>query len=100
MNCPASKRIAILLDPTKIWIFMLFFHNIGVRNLTSAHKKGTYRGWRDGSEIKGTGCSSRGPQFNSQQPHGGLQPPVMRSGVLFWPAVQVYKQAEHCVHNN
>ena len=42
--------------------------------------------WRDGSEVKGTDCSSRGPEFNSQQPHGGSQPSIMRSGVLFWPA--------------
>jgi hypothetical protein len=26
--------------------------------------------WRDGPEVKSTGCSSRGPEFNSQQPHG------------------------------
>jgi hypothetical protein len=31
------------------------------------------RGWRDGSAVKSTGCSSRGPEFNSQQPHGGSQ---------------------------
>lgn len=28
------------------------------------------RGWRDGSSIKSTGCSSRGPRFNSQHPDG------------------------------
>jgi hypothetical protein len=32
---------------------------------------------RDGSAVKSTDCSSRGPEFNSQQPHGGSQPPVM-----------------------
>jgi hypothetical protein len=26
-------------------------------------------GWRDGSAVKSTGWSSRGPEFNSQQPH-------------------------------
>jgi hypothetical protein len=30
-------------------------------------------GWRDGSVVKNTDCSSRGPEFNSQQPHGGSQ---------------------------
>jgi hypothetical protein len=30
-------------------------------------------GWRDGSVVKSTDCSSRGPEFNSQQPHGGSQ---------------------------
>jgi len=40
------------------------------------------RGWRDGLEVKSTDCSSRGPEFNSQQPHGGSQPSVMRSDAL------------------
>jgi hypothetical protein len=40
-------------------------------------------GWRDGSEVKSTDCSSKGPAFNSQQPHGGSEPSVMRSDVLF-----------------
>jgi len=43
--------------------------------------------WRDGSEVKSTGYSSRGPEFKSQQLHGGSQPSVMRSNALFWPAV-------------
>ena len=34
-------------------------------------------GWRDGSVGKSTGCSFRGSEFNSQQPHGGSQPSVM-----------------------
>jgi hypothetical protein len=34
--------------------------------------------------VKSTDCSSRGPEFNSQQPHGGSQPSVMRSDTLFW----------------
>jgi hypothetical protein len=29
------------------------------------------RGWRDGSVVKSTDCSSKGPEFKSQQPHGG-----------------------------
>jgi hypothetical protein len=36
-------------------------------------------GWRDGSAVKSTDCSSEGPEFKSQQPHGGSQPSVMRS---------------------
>ena len=35
---------------------------------------GVERDWREGSAIKNTDCSSRGPEFNSQQPHGGSQP--------------------------
>jgi len=34
--------------------------------------------------VKSTDCSSRGPEFNSQQPHGGSQPFVMGSDALFW----------------
>jgi hypothetical protein len=34
--------------------------------------------------IKSTDCSSEGPEFKSQQLHGGSQPPVMRSDTLFW----------------
>jgi hypothetical protein len=40
-------------------------------------------GWRDGSAVKSTDCSSEGPEFKSQQPHGGSQPSIMRSDALF-----------------
>jgi hypothetical protein len=39
-------------------------------------------------------CSSRGPEFNSQQPHGGSQPSVMGSGALFW-CVWTLQQCTH-----
>jgi hypothetical protein len=38
--------------------------------------------------IKNTGCSSRGPGFNSKYLHSGLQPPVPpvpESTTFFWP---------------
>jgi hypothetical protein len=38
--------------------------------------------WRDGSAVKNTDCSSRGCEFNSQQPHGGSQPSIMGSDAL------------------
>jgi hypothetical protein len=37
------------------------------------------QGWQDGSAGKSIDCSSKGPEFKSQQPHGGSQPSVMRS---------------------
>jgi hypothetical protein len=43
-----------------------------------------FLGWRDGSVVKSTDCSSRGPEFNSKQPHGGSQPSVMISDAPFW----------------
>jgi hypothetical protein len=36
--------------------------------------------------VERTGCSSIGPEFNSQQPHGSSQPSTVRSGALFWPS--------------
>jgi hypothetical protein len=42
------------------------------------------QGWSDGSAVRSTDCSSEGPEFNSQQSHGGSQPSVERSGALFW----------------
>jgi hypothetical protein len=46
--------------------------------------KGLVMGWRDGSVVKSTDCSSEGPEFKSQQPHGGSQPSVTKSDALFW----------------
>jgi len=40
-------------------------------------------GWRDGSAVKSTDCSSRDPEYKSQQPCGGSQPSVMGSDALF-----------------
>jgi hypothetical protein len=34
--------------------------------------------------VRAPDCSSKGPEFKSQQPHGGSQPSVMRSDSLFW----------------
>jgi hypothetical protein len=44
------------------------------------------RGWRDGSVVKSTDCFSRGPEFSSQQPHGGSQPSLIGSDALFQQA--------------
>jgi hypothetical protein len=40
--------------------------------------------WRDGPVVKTIGFSSRGHEFNSQQPHGGSKPSVIGSNALFW----------------
>jgi hypothetical protein len=39
--------------------------------------------FREGSTVKKSGCSSRGPEFNLQQPQGGSQPSVRESDTLF-----------------
>jgi hypothetical protein len=40
----------------------------------SGRLKSSRPGWRDGSVVKSTDNSSRGLEFNSQQPHGCSQP--------------------------
>ena len=54
------------------------------RNPVSKKQNKQTRGWRDGSIVKSTDCSSKGPEFSSQQPHGGSQPSEMGSDALFW----------------
>jgi hypothetical protein len=34
--------------------------------------------------VRAPDCSSEGPEFKSQQPHGGSQPSVTRYDALFW----------------
>jgi len=52
---------------------------------TYTHKKIKIKKYLEGaSAVKGTGCSSRGPEFKSQHPYGGSQPSLMRSDALFW----------------
>jgi hypothetical protein len=34
--------------------------------------------------VRAPDCSSEGPEFKSQQLHGGSQPSVTRSDALFW----------------
>ena len=47
-------------------------------------------GWRGSSVVKSTDCSFRGPEFNSQQPHGGSQPSIMGSDDFFC--------VQQCIH--
>jgi hypothetical protein len=58
----------------------------GVVPLPSLPLRTIIAGWRDGSVVKSTGCSSKGPEFNSQQPQGGSQSSIMGSDALFWHA--------------
>jgi hypothetical protein len=62
-------------------------HRLGVSLLLSLladTKLEVILGWQDGLAVKSTDCSSEGPEFKSQQPHGGSQPFIMRSDALFW----------------
>jgi hypothetical protein len=58
---------------------------LGLVSLLHNNSSPGLEGWLTGY-IKSTGCSSRGLEFNSQQPYGGSEPSIRRSGALFWPA--------------
>jgi hypothetical protein len=65
-------------------VLSLFMSCAGINN----HYIKIFKGWRDGSVHKSTGCSFEGPMFKSQQPHGGSQPPIVRSDALFWCVIK------------
>jgi hypothetical protein len=50
---------------------MTFFKAQSVRFNKEIKKKNLWQGWRNGSEVKSSDCSSRNPEFKFQQPHGG-----------------------------
>jgi len=56
--------------------------------VTKYLRQTTYKEKRRAGEmaqrLRAPDCSSRGYEFNSQQPHGGSQPSVKRSDALFW----------------
>jgi hypothetical protein len=53
------------------WLSWNSLSGPGCPCLCIAGIKELYSGWRDGSAVKSTDCSFRGPEFNFQQPHGG-----------------------------
>jgi hypothetical protein len=73
------------------WFFFFFFFwqvsRIGMQDVKfivnkTLNLKIATKGWRYAS-VKSTDCSSRSLEFNSQEPHGGSQPCVMGTEVLF-----------------
>jgi hypothetical protein len=67
-----------------VYIYLCVCVFATIAELMELFKISIYRGWSDASVIKSTDCSSRGPEFKSQQPHGGSQPSVMESDALSW----------------
>jgi hypothetical protein len=47
-------------------------------------RKQTNRAGEMAQQVRAPDCSSKGPEFKSQQPHGGSQPSTTRSDALFW----------------
>jgi hypothetical protein len=57
------------------WDFLFLFYFIYFKD----SRAGEMAQW-----VRAPDCSSKGPEFKSQQPHGGSQPSVTRSDALFW----------------
>jgi hypothetical protein len=53
-------------------------------NLKKKHLKLVLRAGEMAQWVRAPDCSSEGPKFKSQQPHGGSQPSVTWSDSLFW----------------
>jgi hypothetical protein len=64
-------------EPEVVSDFKLAFVLINDKNLSLG--AGEMAQW-----VRAPDCSSEGPEFNSQQPHGGSQPSLTRSDSLFW----------------
>ena len=71
------------LNTPEEWFYQLFCY-ASVLVALETFLKGGAGGWRDGSVVKSADCSSEGPKFKSQQPHGGSQPSITKSDALFW----------------
>jgi hypothetical protein len=52
--------------------------------LLSRFRKGNFEAGEMAQRVRALDCFTEDPEFKSQQPHGGSQPPVMRPDVLFW----------------
>jgi hypothetical protein len=55
-----------------------------LKESTKLKKKKVNRKAREVAQWLRALSSCRGPEFNSQQPHGGSQPSIMGSDALFW----------------
>jgi hypothetical protein len=78
MDLQAGKESKLLSSMSFIWCAEGVNQiNGGSSHFQQSGLKVGLLGWRDGSAVKTTDCSSKGPEFKSQQPHGGSQPSVM-----------------------
>jgi hypothetical protein len=73
-----------LLNALHTYAHMLIFKFFLLERKDNSFNFKNIRGWRDGSVVKSTDCSSEGPEFKSQQPHSDSQPSIMRSDTLSW----------------
>jgi hypothetical protein len=76
-----KQKVLLTAEPSLQTLFLNFKEKNHQELVTL---KGVPGGWRDGSAVRSTECSSRSPEFKFQQPHGGSQPSVIRSDALLW----------------
>jgi hypothetical protein len=62
----------------------LIFVIIGVENVHTWYESGKRGLEKMAQRLRAPTAPPKGPEFNSQQPHGGSQPSVMGSDALFW----------------
>ena len=67
---PELRSISVLISFMSTWHKLESSERRSL-NWDKASIRSSCRGWRDGSVVKSTNCSPKGPEFNSQQVHGG-----------------------------
>jgi hypothetical protein len=81
---PSQQNLATRCSTVSAEADCLFFVSPAQPSmLLMARKRRQYRAWGDGSPVKITCCSSRGPGFKSQ--HLFYNSSSWRSAALFWP---------------
>jgi hypothetical protein len=63
----------------KVFEFLFLRRKLNLFILITRFGAGEMAQW-----VRAPDCSSEGPEFKSQQPHGGSQPSATRSDSLFW----------------
>ena len=90
-NVNLERSVSTQGEISVIQLFMLISLKLKKKlDVWTALRTICLRGWRDGLEVKSIACSSKDPEFNSQQPHGYSQPSVTGSGALF--CLQAYTE--------
>lgn len=77
MQWPTGRHHLVLgLLPrhlSQVILRVFIFKRSGTMTIKGSNDKHVLVGWREGSLIKSSICTSRGPRFNSQHSHGSSQ---------------------------
>jgi len=75
LSLPAANSDVELSDPSLVPCLPACRH-VSIKTIMGAREMA--------QRLRAPDYSSRGPEFNSQQPHGGSRTSVKRSNALFW----------------